>query len=185
MRLFVGIPLVDPARSGVLALRERLIETISRQGVRFVNPEKLHLTLNFLGDVGEDHLAGLTEAIGTVCESQTSMALEVARLGCFPTMHRPKVIWAGIQGDLSALGESQAALGVAVKPFAPDAETKPYMPHLTIARVSPGSQAVGRIVEPISREVGVLGALAADTVALYESARDGSYIRLQEWRLGA
>lgn len=176
MRLFVGIELAGRAREAVLEVHQKLTEVLPKQGVRFVRPEKLHLTLAFLGQVEESSVEQLKEALSGLSELPR-FELVTTEVGAFPDMRRPKVLWVGLDGDLSALNTLAAATASAAKPFAPELDEKPFSPHITLARISPGSKEVGRLVHNLRFEE-CRAVLAVESATLFHSAADGSYIPL-------
>src|SRR5690348_9211006 len=151
MRLFIAIELTGPAKDEVLRVRARLLEAIARQGVRFVRPEKLHLTLAFLGNVEEGNLPDLKQELDAV--SAPAFRLQLSSLGCFPDMRRPKVIWLGLDGDVEAIRALAANVAQRAKPFAPEMDEKPYSPHITLARVNPGSKEVGKMLQHLDLDL--------------------------------
>ena len=179
MRLFIGIELSGTAQEEILGIRERLVETITRQGVRFVRPEKLHLTLAFLGQVEVSDLDGLIRAIDQLGPTQAGIHLRVTGLGCFPDARRPKVIWVGVEGDVQNLATQVVE---AAKPFALELDEKPFSAHITLARISPGSKEVGRAIGHIALEPTV-GEFTATEFCLCHSKQDGTYEVLHRVRL--
>jgi len=177
MRLFIAVELAGPAKDEVLSVRERLVETVARQGVRFVKPEKLHLTLAFLGSVDEAKLGELMRELNKV--AVPPFRLQLSGLGCFPDMRRPKVIWLGLDGDASSIQTLATKVTAAAKPFAPELDEKPYSPHVTLARVSPGSKEVGRMLTHLA--IDATGAeLPVDSFTLFQSKPDGTYEALHK-----
>ena len=162
-------------------LRERLSEVSAGlqkrlRGVAWVRPENIHLTLKFLGDVAADDIPAVREALDEVAARHRSCALRVGGLGAFPHPARPRVIWAGAEGDQGSLSllvrdleETLAALD-----FTP--EKRPYHSHLTLGRVK-NPDGVGNLTK-ILREAAAdsLGELAVDMLLLIKSTLtpDGS-----------
>lgn len=186
MRLFVALEVGEPARTEVLALQERLRGLISRQGVRFTRPERLHLTLSFLGNVEASRLEALKDEIARACENPQPVTCEATGLGCFPDLVRPGVVWAGVRGADGALEALQARVAKATESFAEHAEAKAFTPHLTLARISPPSQAVGRMLAPLALELleTGFGSWTATEAVLYETAPgSGEHIALTRFPL--
>lgn len=134
-RLFLAISL--PAQ-----VKERLAEVqreLARSGadVRWVRPEGIHLTLKFLGEVPPEKI----EAIVAACEKAVKEAapgalrLGVRGLGTFPPNRAPRVVWAGLTGDLTALARLKRALEEALVSLGFEREDRPFVPHLTLGRV--------------------------------------------------
>jgi 2'-5' RNA ligase len=182
VRLFVGIELSGDALEEILRVRSQLIGPLTRQGVRFVRPEKLHLTLAFLGSVEEGNVAPLTTALGEI--QSHPIGLKLSPIGCFPNAQRPKVIWIGIGGDIDALSAVADAVSTASRPFAPDLEETPFSPHITLARISPGSKEVGRLLEREHIVVQPVEFGVAE-LCLFHSVPDGTYQVLGRSRMTA
>jgi 2'-5' RNA ligase len=179
MRLFVAIWVPQEVLEGLpLAL---LQENLTRQGVRFTKPEKIHLTLRYIGlvDSAEPVASALSEAL----TGMPPVELTTAALGAFPHLERPKVIWAGVQGALDVL---RARVIEATDDFA-EKEAEEHVPHLTLARVSPPSSKVGRALAPLVQQTAdeLFGRWTANEVQLVETKGDGSYSIVAEFPLVA
>jgi RNA 2',3'-cyclic 3'-phosphodiesterase len=149
MRLFLGIWIDETVLEGLEEPLGKLREAITRQGVRFTRPERIHLTVRFLGNVMEDALPDLTASLREGLQGAAAPQLEVSEIGGFPGLHRPAVVWAGVSGPLEELHRRVVE---ATDVFAERPDDKEFRPHLTLARVSPPSQKVGRALEPVVQE---------------------------------
>jgi 2'-5' RNA ligase len=133
LRLFLAIELPDAVRAGLdaAAVPARAHGT----GVRWVRAESLHLTLVFLGERPARQVDAIAARVGAVCAAQAPFALRVEGMGCFPSPHRPRVLWAGIGGETAALKAMQCAiLGALVRAGLAAADER-FDPHLTLGRV--------------------------------------------------
>ena len=133
MRLFVAIEIDDAIRREAV----RLIETLRPQAPRlkWVQPESLHLTLKFIGDIDdtdETSLEPIRAALGTV-RSATMAQLKFSRLFWIPNPRRPTVFWMGIHPDDTLTGIA-AQIDKALTPLGVEPEQRPFRPHLTLAR---------------------------------------------------
>ena len=173
MRLFVGIEPVGEARDAILGVWERLSRTISRQGVRFVRPEKLHFTLVFLGDVSEEDVPNL-KAVLDRSGSSPPLSLTTGEVGCFPDMHRPRVVWIGFGGEVARLRDLATRILEAARPFAPGLDEKPFAAHITLARISPASKEIGRMLVHLDLNCPAVEC-PVDSFALIHSKPDGTY----------
>lgn len=103
--------------------------------LRWVQPERWHLTLAFLGDVADSLLPQVTTQLAAVARAQTGLRLALAGAGAFPDAATARVLWAGVHGDTARM----AALADAVKvgagaAGAGETDTASSHPHLTLAR---------------------------------------------------
>jgi 2'-5' RNA ligase len=133
MRMFVAVVPPPPALAVLVAAVARLRD--EHPGASWVAAERLHLTLAFLGDVGEDRLVRLGPGLAEAAGSVAPFALRVRGGGAFPRPQRPRVLWAGIDGDVDALARLARATRRAARAARIEVERAPYVPHVTVARV--------------------------------------------------
>ena len=113
--------------------------------VRTSPPDGIHLTLHFLGQLEPGRVDDVDRAVEPAVVAQGQFAVEVEGLGAFPSMARPRIIWAGIGGTgRTRLLELQAATGKALQLAGFELEARPYAPHLTLGRVRRPPNAVER-----------------------------------------
>lgn len=131
-RLFVAVPappsVISSAEPWVLRLKNQFAFA------RWVHPQDLHLTLQFLGDVAWDRIDRISQAIGQAAADTAPFSLHLQRLGVFGKPSAPSVLWAGVQGEVVKLGQLQRRIVEAMEPLGFAAENRPYKPHLTLAR---------------------------------------------------
>jgi RNA 2',3'-cyclic 3'-phosphodiesterase len=132
-RTFVAIDLGDEARAHL----QREVARLSRAlpGVRWVDPASLHLTLAFLGELTDERLATLQVAAREAAQGSRPFRLTVAGLGTFGPPLAPRVIWAGVSGDMRHLLRLQDALATALASCGFARDARPFAPHLTLARL--------------------------------------------------
>jgi len=107
------------------------------EAVRWTPFEQLHLTLEFLGNVAESEISPLKGALDKVASRHHGFSLAAKSIGAFSSVRNPRVIWAGIVGDIERLTRLQAEVKGAVRPWVQEEETRKYHPHLTLGRVRP------------------------------------------------
>jgi 2'-5' RNA ligase len=132
-RTFIAVALSDQAREALRREISSLAKTFP--SVRWVTVASLHLTLAFLGDLDDDHAASAHEATQAAALDGKPFALALDRLGTFGPPHAPRVIWAGVGGNVAELRHLQARLAseLDARGFSPQ-EHPDYAPHLTLAR---------------------------------------------------
>jgi len=133
-RLFLAVTPAEPVKAALAEVQERLRRRLPIGTVKWTPPDQLHLTLRFLGDVPAPSAPDVAAALARVAEAATSFALGAERLGVFPHVRRPRVIWVGLGGDLLELSQLQAAAVAATAPWG-RREDQPFHAHLTLGRV--------------------------------------------------
>lgn len=125
-RLFVALDPPESVRAALIALRADL------SGARWSAPEQMHLTLVFLGGVDEARVTGIETALADVTSGPITVALE--RLEAFPNRRAPHVLVARVAASPALLGlQMQIARGLGTVGIT--LETRPFRPHLTLARL--------------------------------------------------
>jgi len=107
----------------------------SRAKLKQVEPENLHFTLHFLGNIHTDQVAVLEEILDNLQGEPFEVGL--VGLGCFRPQ-RPRVIWIGCSIGAELLVQYQKLLGIQLRRTGFSVEKRGYSPHLTIARVKSG-----------------------------------------------
>jgi 2'-5' RNA ligase len=147
MRLFVGIELPPVARSAIDAAVTRLGSRLARSSpgldARWVESEKLHVTLWFLGEVTDDRLSSVMTALDRPFPT-AAFPLRVAGFGAFPPSGPVRVIWMGIPQGGAELRSVNAEVSTRVVPLGFEPDRKVYTAHLTVARVRDPRSARGR-----------------------------------------
>jgi 2'-5' RNA ligase len=143
IRSFIAIQLPEEVREGLAKLRKEL-ERSEHKFVKWVAPGGIHLTLKFLGNIPSKRVAEITEAIAEAAQGISPFYLEISCLGAFPSLRQARVFWVGIGGEVEKLSRLQQNIDstLAVLGFA--REERPFVPHLTLARLRPGASLLER-----------------------------------------
>jgi 2'-5' RNA ligase len=169
MRLFVAVDLPAAVHGWTTAaaamLRARLAASTSR--IAWVTPDRLHLTLVFLGEVadtvGEHAVARFAPALDA-----PSFPVRLGGAGVFPATGRPRVLWLGLEEGQGGLAAAQRAVLVRLDGVAFRREDRPFAPHLTLARFKDGGTGSDRRAIA-SAPVGTSARALVDHVTLYRS----------------
>ena len=149
IRVFIALVLPPQAKEILARTICALTQEISTV-VRWVDPSGIHLTLKFLGDIQPALVEQVFEAMTQASQSKDSgsndsgsddsgaFQLSLSQLGVFPNTRQPRVLWAGIQGDLTLLAGLQVRVEEAAGQIGFAPEQRPYRPHLTLGRVREG-----------------------------------------------
>ena len=141
VRAFVALHISEAARralTGAIASLRAAIPLAISQGVRWVDPKGIHLTLKFLGNIDAGLVEKVLDSMIQSARSSAPFSLELSGLGVFPGRRAPRVLWAGIGGDLDALGSLQRELEIILAAQGFQREERGFNPHLTIGRVRNG-----------------------------------------------
>ncbi|MBE0430769.1 MAG: RNA 2',3'-cyclic phosphodiesterase [Dehalococcoidia bacterium] len=138
VRAFVAIELPGEAREGLARLRREL-ERDEHRFVKWVDPAGIHLTLKFLGNIPARQVTEITAAIQEAIQGIAPFEIEVSGLGAFPGLGQPRVLWVGVGGEVDTLSRLQRNIDSALAPLGLPKEERPFVPHLTLARVRQGA----------------------------------------------
>jgi 2'-5' RNA ligase len=134
IRSFIAIELPDPVKASLSSLKDRL-RPAEHHYVKWVGPEGIHLTLKFLGNIAKDRVPQIKEAIAQVSQDVSPFQLQISRLGAFPNVQRPQIIWVAITGEVEKLAMLQRGIEQALVPLGFAPESRSFTPHLTLGRL--------------------------------------------------
>ncbi len=125
LRLFVGIGFPPELKLQLSLLCSGV------NGAKWVDPGNFHLTLRFIGEIGEDRAADVDEALARLRARR--FALQLADAGVF-SGDKPRNLWVGVERspELVALRDKieHALIRVGLPP-----EPRKFAPHVTLARL--------------------------------------------------
>ena len=133
VRTFIAVELPERVRADVSGLQKDL--AASGLKLRWVQPQNMHLTLKFLGDVERGSIGDICTCVAAAAHRCPAFDLVPGGVGCFPGVKNPRVVWVGISGELGSLRSLQADVENALSPLGFKPEKRPYRGHLTIGRV--------------------------------------------------
>ena len=155
LRAFIAVDLPPAAREAVEGVTRRL-RAGAGDGVRWVRPEGVHLTLKFLGDVDAGSVPSISQALGRAAASAAPFDLFLDGVGAFPNARRPRVVWVGLGGGLEPLAGLQQSIEEELEALGFAGERRAFIPHLTLGRVRDGiSTTQGRALSEALGGVGV------------------------------
>jgi len=133
MRLFLAVFPPEAVRAALyqaaVPLRER------GAGVSWVSPANLHFTMRFLGELGEDGARRAGEAALEAAAGTPAFEAVPGAYGAFPSAHRARVIWVGLERGGEALVALARALDRALERRGFDRPDRAFTAHLTLGRV--------------------------------------------------
>jgi 2'-5' RNA ligase len=130
VRCFVALDLPDPVCNHLAQVTRPLRD---RFDVKWVRAEHMHATLLFAGDVPGDVADELAELVHEI--ALPPLHLHLQDLGCFPPKGIPRVLWAGLHGDVEPLATLQEELTEQAVEIGIERDRRGFTPHVTIGRV--------------------------------------------------
>ncbi len=137
-RTFAALTIGSEDRESIARLSAAMRERQSGTDLKWVRPEIIHLTFRFFGDLDRKQLGKASDAIRSLDRDFAIPDVAYGELGAFPSKRRPQVIWLGVvdpRGELAALA---ARADMAIRRVGFGAADKPFVAHLTLARVGRG-----------------------------------------------
>lgn len=181
IRAFLALDLPLEQREALFAVASRLKRAGAR--VSWVTPDRMHLTLRFLGEVAPDALEQLGDDLAPVYARQDPFPLTLAHIGAFPNVRAPRVVWAGLSPLEGPLAACQQAAETAARSIGLKAETKAFKPHVTLGRIRDPKTA-GKLTGPLTDEQDFHGGeFEAGHVSLYASELTSSGPRYTQLRV--
>jgi 2'-5' RNA ligase len=140
----MAIELSDDAKLALRAVLGKLEGMTGFGAGRWVSAERMHLTLRFLGDTEDPSVSGVTAAMDRVAATFSPLSLTLAGTGFFPTAHKPRIAWVGVNGQVDALAQLESALSAELMGLGIAREPRPFHPHLTLVRMRHSSGSAER-----------------------------------------
>ncbi len=133
LRTFVAVE-VSPEVRRRAAEWIRLLEQNAIQA-RWVDPNQLHVTLQFLGQVPETQVPHICLALARAVAPLATFDVTCSDLGAFPDWERPRVLWMGIHEGYDELVALQQTVERALRPLGFRGEARRFEPHVTLGRL--------------------------------------------------
>ncbi len=165
VRLFVALVFPEETKA---ALGDLISDLKPRgQGIKWVEPKNIHLTLKFIGEIPERKVEPIKQALGEVLAGKGKIEGRITGCGGFPNLARPRVLWVGLEGGDPAV-EMAKEINHKLIPIGVKSEKKRLSPHLTLGRIKKPSDLseLTSYMEDLKFDG---GSVILDTVALVKS----------------
>lgn len=135
IRVFVGLFAPPPLIETLTAAQDHGRQQLPPNSMNWTQPEQIHVTLNFLGNIPSSRLSEFEDVLFRIATDEQPCALQCQGLGCFPNTRNPKVLWAGLTGEMALLLRLKSLLDDGFEKLGIAREERAFHPHLTIGRV--------------------------------------------------
>lgn len=133
LRLFIAIETPPGIKSQIDNVISELQS--AQANVRWEQSEKIHITLKFLGEIPEKVLPQIVLHLEGVAGNTSPFTIRYSGLGCFPTMHEPRIVWVGVDDIENKLRPLAASIETEMASIGLEKEIKGFHPHVTIGRI--------------------------------------------------
>ena len=134
VRSFIAIELPAEVKKSLRELQAQL-KAGSPAPVKWVEPNNVHLTLKFLGNVAADRIDEISSAMTEAVRGISPFSLEVTELGVFPNPRRVQIVWVGLGGEADKLSSLQQRIESKLAKLGFPPENRRFTPPLTLARI--------------------------------------------------
>jgi len=136
MRAFIAIELPQEIKDYLARLQAKLKK--SGADIKWVEPQNIHLTLKFLGDIDDYALDKIKTIIDKDACLKNEFSLNLSELGTFPNITAPRVIWVGINEGSETIKQIAESLNKDITAIGIPQEDREFSCHITIGRSKSG-----------------------------------------------
>lgn len=150
----------------------KIVTTLSQEteSIRWVNIDNLHVTLKFIGDVEDREIYSICKAVQMAVNGVNHFSLPCRGIGAFPSVDRPRTIWAGIDDTECRLTSLFARLESELSELGIPPEPRKFIPHLTLGRIKHARKHLGNLSAVLDSMAATdIGWLPVEELTVYTS----------------
>ncbi len=132
-RLFLALPIHEIFHQEIDRIVDSLRYKIS--GIKWVRSEQVHLTLHFFGATPADRIDSIDQAMRKIAAHSEPLVISLDRLGVFPDLRRPNILWLGILDKTGVLLSLFKMIQTELRGLGFEIERRPFHPHVTLGRL--------------------------------------------------
>jgi 2'-5' RNA ligase len=166
-RTFIAITVSSEIRAAARKLADQLQPTAGE--VKWVAPENLHWTLQFLGEIETLEVPSLCAAVSAAASEIPAFDLEARGAGAFPAADRPRTLWLGAGAGAQAMVALHAAIQKKLDKLGYRGERRRFVPHITLGRAGRKGQPRSLVRELANLSEFDGGSMLVDEVTVFTS----------------
>ena len=170
-RLFIALTIPENVKTEIEKAQSELRRALPKDCVRWTKREQFHLTLKFLGNVDAQRVEPLADAVRKACQGFAMLDLRAERIGFFPDLRMPRVVWVGVGDQRQQLPRLQGAVEAAARDFSAEESSERFTGHVTLGRIKtigrPETEVLARLASGLAATF--FGAWRADKIEIMRS----------------
>jgi 2'-5' RNA ligase len=186
LRTFIAVEATEEIRTQAIRLSDQLSHTAAN--VKWVEQHNLHWTVKFLGEVPNNDIPNICQAVGEPIARLKQFEIIAQGAGAFPTASRPRTVWLGVSQGEQQFVALHDAVDAALAKLDFRSEHRRFRPHMTLGRVRRSPQGIDELATLIAEhEQFDAGPMIVDELVVFSSQleRNGpSYQVLSRLPLG-
>jgi len=137
IRAFFALPVPDASIDALLEVQARMKRRADRSRLhpRWTTREQLHVTLEFLGSIDEEHVAALSSAVQQLAASTPARNARIDELGAFASVRRARVLVAHVADETGVIATLAERLEIVAEEIGVPPGTRDFRAHVTLARI--------------------------------------------------
>lgn len=179
--IFIGIPLKDEVRTSLRQWAIFYSKLWPGHSIHWVLPENYHITIGFLGSIATDKIEQIKNALQDLIRQFTSFEIHLGGLIFLPSKKHPHIIAINVSLNES-LGRLHAQIHKKMSELALKLDERPYVPHVTIARVKNSALVKEKIKDEENVEKPSALKIIVNEIALFESHSSAYYQLRERWQ---
>jgi 2'-5' RNA ligase len=135
MRLFIAFPVSKEIKNKIAKLQKDLKSKVVDEKISWVNPDNIHLTIKFLGEVDPEKVEVIGKIMAKSINRVGVFEMNIENGGVFPSKNKPRVMWVGCNDPTENISKIKKSMDNALKKLGFKKEKKKFNAHLTIGRI--------------------------------------------------
>lgn len=132
IRVFIALALPEHVTGALDSLQQELKQFGIK--MKYTDPENIHLTLKFLGDIRAGQADAIGEKLKQAAAGFAPIELSAKGMGVFPGIRKPRVLWTGVGGQTENLEKLHTEVESAMEVLGFEKESRRFSAHLTLGR---------------------------------------------------
>ncbi len=133
MRFFIALEIPPENTQDIFQVQKQIKDIIPSLKVTY--PEKLHLTIAFIGDQDDEMKDKLIEVITEAAHDIHPFEVSPGYIDAFPNIHHPQVLWMGVSGEVTNLIILRERIKDGLKALNLPVDERRFTPHITIGKL--------------------------------------------------